>query len=488
MRVKLYLITGLGLFSSAIPSYAHDLTLTIYGAGANNRAYSQVQNTGQALVQDNRDIKFERGEQTLAFPNISSMINPSTVSILAEDITVLEQNFDFDLITPNKLMEKSLGQTITIVRTNPGTGRSETKKAKVLSVNDGVVIELDGKVEVLRDDDIPTRVIFDELPKNLRAEPVLSIKIDSKTPSTRPTHFSYLTSGLSWKADYLVAFNEEDESLDIQGWATLTNTTETDFLNANVSVVAGQVRNFGNHQRNPYNYSRTGTYNIYSQYHNMQGQQQNFRISGNESSPHEVIGNSYIYPLSDNIDILSKQTKQIRIIEALRVPAKRIYEYRTYGFHVPKTPVSPDVRIAFSNSKKSGLQEALPQGTVRVFEKDSKDRSQFIGEDLIGHIPAGSTLALKTGDAFDVKVKGRVVSDTGRASLERKVQMEYVFTNAKTEPVTVALRQVFPGDGSHKIVSESDNSRLDDAYTRIWDVTVEAESEYVLDFEVQTNR
>jgi len=123
-----------------------------------------------------------------------------------------------------------------------------------------------------------------------------------------------------------------------------------------------------------------------------------------------------------------------------------------------------------------------------VFEKDSKGRSQFIGEDLIGHIPAGSTLALKTGDAFDVKVKGRVNGDTGATTLSRTVEMEYVLSNAKKEPITLSFRQVFSGDGTHEILFESADSRLDDAYTRIWDVIVEAESEQVLNFKVHTNK
>jgi len=467
MKVKLFLLLGVTVFMPNLPAHAQDQSRTIYGGAPVNAHARHGQVAGQALVQEDLEMEFEYGEQVLNFPNVSSMILPTTVSILAEDMTVIEQNFDFDLITPKKLMEKSLGEVVTIIRTNPGSGSSETKKAKVLSVNDGVVVEIDGKIEVLRDDDIPTRVIFDALPENLRPEPILSIKVDSDLKSKRPTHLSYLTSGLSWKADYIVNFNEDASTMNLEGWATLTNGTETSFTEADVSVVAGQVRMLTQPFRHNYNYNNQGAYNVFTRYNNLRGQQNNLRNAGVESSPHEKIGNSYIYPLPGKIDILSKQTKQIRII---------------------KTPVSPDVRIAFSNSKVHGLQEALPQGNVRMFEKDSKGRSQFIGEDLIGHIPAGSTLALKTGNAFDVKVNGRVVSDTGVAEPRRTVEMEYTLSNAKKEPVTITLRQIFPGNGSHQLLSENHDSRAEDAYTHIWEVTVNAESEKILNFKAQTEK
>lgn len=488
MKRILFLFLGVTAFMPNLPAHAHDQSLTIYGGAPVNAHAPHGQVVGQALVQEDLEMEFEYGEQVLNFPNVSSKILPTTVSILAEDMTVIEQNFDFDLITPKKLMEKSLGEVVTIIRTNPGSGISETKKAKILSVNDGVVVEIDGKIEVLRDDDIPTRVIFDALPENLRPEPVLSIKVDSDLKSKRPTHFSYLTSGLSWKADYIVNFDEDASTMNLEGWATLTNGTETSFTKAEVSVVAGQVRMLTQPFRHNYNYNNQGAYNVFTRYNNLRGQQNNLRNAGVESSPHEKIGNSYIYPLPGKIDILANQTKQIRIMEASNIPAKRLYEYRAFGFYVPKTPVSPDVRIAFSNSKVHGLQEALPQGNVRMFEKDSKGRSQFIGEDLIGHIPAGSTLALKTGNAFDVKVTGRVVSDTGVAEPRRTVEMEYTLSNAKKEPVTVSLRQVFPGNGSHQLLSENHESRAEDAYTHIWEVTVNAESEKVLNFKVQTEK
>ena len=457
----------------ATAAHAHDASVTIYGGN-------------QALVEDTRQIAFDQGLQTLNFPNVSSMINPSTVSFLAEDIRIIEQNFDFDLITPKKLMEKSLGQTVTLVRTNPGTGQSIKEKAKILSVNDGVVIQIGDTIEVLRDDNIPTRVIFDEIPQNLRAKPTLSVNIESMQSSERPVHFSYLTGGLSWTSDYIATFDDNTNTMNLQGWATITNSTETDFEDIQLSVVAGHIKSLNPQQRHHYNYNQRGPYNLYTRYNNLRGQQNVFRMAGTQTSPQEMIGNSYIYPLSDNVDLLSKQTKQIRIIEAKDVPAKRVYEYSAYGFHVPKIPVGPDVRIAFSNSESSGLSQALPQGTFRVFEKDKRGRSQFIGEDFLGHIPAGSTLAVKTGDAFDVKVVGRVVSDDGSKTFNRTVAMEYTFTNAKPEAVTVSFRQAFQGSGSHIILDENQESRLDDAYTRIWDVEVPAQSDSVLTFTVKT--
>ena len=192
-----------------------------------------------ALVQDRRDIEVKGGRQRIEFQDVSAQIRPETVSLTAADISIVEQNFDFDLLTPAKLMEKAVGQEVTIVRVNPATGAETREQAEVLATNGGVVLKIGQRIEVLRDDGLPVRVIFDKVPDNLRARPTLSVTVIGGHAGTRPATLSYLTPGLGWRADYVALYNESDGKIDVQGWVTLTNSSGVTYDNAQTLLVAG---------------------------------------------------------------------------------------------------------------------------------------------------------------------------------------------------------------------------------------------------------
>src|SRR5271156_1562106 len=223
----LLLCIGWAILMLAVPAAAADraLSVTIY-------------NDDLALIQDIRDIEVKDGRQRIEFQDVSAEIRPETVSLTAPDISIVEQNFDFDLLTPAKLMEKAVGRQITIVRVNPATGAETREQAEVLATNGGVVLKIGERIEVLRDDGLPVRVIFDKVPDNLRARPTLSVTISSTHAGTRPASLSYLTPGLGWKADYVALFDEADSKLDVQGWVTLTNSSGTTYENAQTLLVA----------------------------------------------------------------------------------------------------------------------------------------------------------------------------------------------------------------------------------------------------------
>ena len=445
---------------------ADELSMTIYG-------------DGRALVEDTRNIAFSRGTQVIELPGVSSQIQAETATFVSDGLSINEQNFDFDLLTPEKLMEKAVGTYVEIIRTNPGTGRETRERAKVLSVNNGVVIQIGQKIEVLRDDDIPTRVIFDSVPVNLRADPTLSVDVDSARAGTREASLTYLTRGLNWRADYVAVFAEDDGQMDLQGWATLTNGTKTTFKDANVSVIAGTVGN-----RNPSQYNQFNRGGI-----NPRQMMGNVRNAGTEASPQERVGDNYLYTLPGKITVKSSQTKQVGIVDAQGVTAAKVYEYRAGGFQNMGNPVSADVRIAFANSRAGGLGTALPQGIFRVYTKDKEGRSQFIGEDRIGHIPGGSDMSLKIGDAFDVKVKGTVASRRDISKKVSETQMVYEVTNATDKDTVVYLRQGLAGYYTEtEMMSESIAGERENAYSYLWKVPVKAEDETKLTFTVRETR
>ncbi|PZP18181.1 MAG: DUF4139 domain-containing protein, partial [Sphingomonas hengshuiensis] len=174
-----------------------------------------IYSNGVALVQDERQLSLPVGISRQEFADVSSLIRPETVRLSGGDVGIVEQNYDYDLLSPNALIQKAVGQTVTLLRTNPATGAETRERAQVLAVNGGVVLKIGDRIEVLRDDGLPVRVVFDSIPPNLRARPTLSITLDSKRNGTRPLTLSYLTNGLGWRADYVALFDEAKSTIDM---------------------------------------------------------------------------------------------------------------------------------------------------------------------------------------------------------------------------------------------------------------------------------
>jgi hypothetical protein len=416
------------------PSAQGDLAVTIY-------------NDNRALVQDVRQLAIANGRSRIEFPDVSAQIQPETLSFNADGAGIVEQNFDYDLLTPSKLMEKAIGQTVTLVRTNPATGKETRESATVLSTAGGVVVRIGDRIEVLRDDGLPTRVVFDGVPPNLRARPTLSVTVESDRPGRRPAALRYLTSGLGWSADYVALYDEAKATTDMQGWVTLSNNSGTTFHNADTVLVAGSPSSGGYRSSPPPPRGFT---------------------PGTETAGRERLGDYYLYPLPGRTTIANAQTKQVSFLDVQSVPAKKVYA-RTIGWLAnDSAPVNATTAIGFSTAREQGLGDALPAGTVRFYQRDAQGTPQFIGESNIGHTPMGSALTLVTGDAFDVFVQSDVISrekitsdqweqsgryraiaDDGTTTTvisERPVEfwrttMRYTLTNAKPVPVEVELTQ-----------------------------------------------
>jgi hypothetical protein len=438
---------------SAHAQTAPDLSVTIY-------------NSDLALVEDSRDLDLKTGRQKLEFKDVSAAIRPETVSLSAAGVTIIEQNFDYDLLTPDKLMEKAVGQQVKIVRTNPGDGKETIETATVLAANEGVVLKIGDRIEVLRDDGVPTRVIFDKVPETLRARPTLSVTVDADRAGPRPAKLSYLTSGLGWKADYVALFDEKKGALDLQGWITLTNTSGTPFENARTQLVAGEVNQLNNN----------GGY---------QRPNRSMQSAGAESGSGERLADYYVYPLPQRTTIAANQNKQVGFLSAQAVTAKKVYEIREGGFNSDQNPSSATVAVQFSNAKLAGLGSQLPAGVMRVYMRDQNGDPKFVGENSIDHTPAGSELSIKTGDAFDVTSQATLISQEKVSKTRSRYAMKYLIRNARPEAVTVELRQGgLWRDGEVK--AESLKSRRIDARTLGWSVPVPANGETTLTFTVET--
>lgn len=391
-----------------------------------------IYNNGQSLVQDDRQLSVAAGRNRIEFPDVSARIRPETVTLSGPGIGIVEQNFDFDLLTPDKLMDKAVGQSITLVRTNPATGAERTERAKVLAANGGIVLDVGGRIEVLRDDGLPVRAVFDRLPPNLRARPTLSVTVDAASAGTVPARLSYLTPNLGWTADYVALFDAAKGAMDIQGWVTLTNSTGTTFNNARTLLVAGSPGGGGGFRQ------MTGAMDS----------------AGTESNDRERLGDYYLYPLAARTTIANAQQKQVSFLDVKGAPAQSTYEYVNRWMGSSTDPVSTASVLRFSTSRQGGLGDQLPAGTIRVYMRDARGDPQFIGENRIDHTPMGSAMSLRTGDAFDVKVQTTVVSRTRKGDSRWVTKMKYLVSNARPGPVTVLVAQ----DGLYGDVRITDES------------------------------
>jgi len=453
-----------------------------------------IYNNDLALIQDRRRLDLPAGVSRQEFPDVSAQIRPETVTLSAPGVAIVEQNFDYDLLTPAKLLDKSVGQSVTVVRTNPATGAETSETAQVLANNAGTLLKIGQRIEVLGG--YGARIVFPSLPPNLRARPTLSVTLDSDKGGVRPATLSYLSRGFGWDADYVALFDEEAERIDVQGWITLRNDSGTTFESARVLLVAGSVgagvQGYGVYGRRGPSGARPGM----------------------ESANRERLGDFYVYPIDGHTTVGNAQQKQVSFLDVKGAPATKGYFYRNPWLGQDDDPQSFDTVLRFSSSRTRGLGDALPAGTVRVYMRDARGQPQFIGERNIGHTPMGSQLAIATGQAFDVKVQPMVVkrerieSDewerTGRYRITRngkvtniavdravkywRTSMAYKITNAKPEPVKVEVAQAGLDNGWHdtRVPSESTPGEQRSLDERAWLVDVPANGEAVLSVQFDT--
>lgn len=429
------------------------------GAGPDRLALT-IYNQSIALVEDVRSLNIEAGRVRQEFPGVSASIRPETVTLSGRGLSVVEQNFDYDLLTPSKLMQGAVGGEVGVIRTNPGNGAQTSERARVLAANEGVVLQIGNRIEVLRDDGAPTRVVFDGVPPNLRPRPTLSVTLDATGAANRDVTLNYLTQGLQWKADYVARFDEKAGKLDLTGWVTITNNSGSTFNNAETRVVAGTVNVVGNNNR--YNGGRGSGTN-----------------SGSNAE-----GDAHVYLLPERVTVAHNQTKQVGLLDAANVPASKRYVAQYYGFSTQEQAQAADVGIVFRS------EPALPAGVMRVYVSSADGEPRFIGEDQLNHSPAGSDLVISTGKAFDVTVQSRVVASerAGALGLNRyrtRYQMEYRVRNATGEAKTVEVRQRTYGRDT-ELTDQSLNGEMADAYTAVWKVPVAANGETVLTATITT--
>ena len=467
----LYLIFSIfllaGSFSSAdeiktTVKDQQDISLTVY-------------NQNFALIRDVRKVNLKKGQNTLAVREVSALIRPETAILNnlthANSLTLIEQNFDYDLLTPQHLLQKYVGKQVTVIKSHPTTGAEQEVEATVLSANNGVVLKIGDRIET----GVPGRLVYDRVPENLRDRPTLSVMINNDHSGPQLLELSYLSGGLSWQADYVAKLGKDEKYLDINGWVTLRNESGASYKNAQLQLVAGDV----NRVKDP----RV----VHSDMLAMEAR------SSNQKMQEEALFEYHLYTLGHKTDILQNQTKQVALLSAEKIPVKKefLLQGQPYYYYKQASTISDKqkvgVYVEFENKTSNHLGMPLPKGIVRVYKDDQSGSAQFIGEDQIDHTPKDDVVRLKLGDAFDVTATSKQTMYEKKASFGKYSHSavsgyEIEIHNAKDEDIVVRVLEPVPGDWEMQKSSLAHNKVS--AHLAEWNVKVPAGKRVTLEYEV----
>lgn len=439
-----------------------DLSITVY-------------NSNLALVRDVRKINLRSGTFPLHFEDVAASINPATVHLRSvtdpTKLNVLEQNYEYDLLDPQKLLQKYIGREVTLVRTeqeSSSTKYTETK-AILLSDNNGPVWKIGNEIVTGMASD---SYRFPDLPNNLYSRPTLIWTLENTGAPTQTIEASYLTTNIQWKADYVLTVTRDERNADLDGWVTLTNNSGTSYDNATLQLVAGQV----NQVAPPYNVMKA----------------MNMEAAAPAPPPmtQENFSEYHLYTVTRRTSIHDNESKQIALLDGTNIPLDKSYVVQPQPYYFRNSqgignPITEPVMVYynFKNDQKSGLGMPLPAGTVRVYQADSKGNIQFAGEDNIQHTPKDESLRIHVGNAFDV-VCDRKEADYKRIN-SNTFEMEYQITlrNHKDGPITVDVREPIGGDW--EVQNSNFPSTKLDAQTIGFKVPVAKDGTATLDYRVR---
>ena len=435
-----------------------------------------VYNSDIALVRDVRNLQLPRGTSDLKFMDIAATVNPATVHFrsLSEPgrVNVLEQNYENDLLEPEKLLRKYVGRDVTLVRMRQqdGSTMEEETKARLLSYNGAPVWQIGGEIVTgMRAESIR----FPELPASLYSRPTLVWTLDNAGAARHRVEASYLAGKLSWSSDYVLRVARDDRSADLDGWVTLTNGSGTAFRNARLQLVAGDLHRV----RQELNRM-------------MAAEMRADRAPAAAPMAQENFSDYHLYTLNRKTTINNSQTKQVSMLEGSGVPVKKRYVVEGQSFYYrnsqhPGAPVKDVVQVyyQFRNEEGHGLGVPMPAGVVRVYQEDSHGDTQFVGEDRIDHTPKGETLNLKIGDAFDVIAERKQTDFQKIATNVYEVAYEVALRNHKAVPIAVEVNE--PIGGTWRIVTSSHEWTKTDAWAAQFQVPVAVDGEAILKYRVR---
>jgi hypothetical protein len=431
-----------------------------------------VYNSNIGLVKDRRQIKLDKGIQELRFMDVAAQIIPTSVNIkpLARSggFTILEQNYEYDLLSPSKLLDKYVGRELKLYSKNPYTDKEEIVTATLLSNNEGRPVFRIGNEITFNH---PGRIIFPQVPENLISKPTLVWLLDSKAAGSQSIEALYLTNGITWRADYVLVLNERDTLSGLSGWVTIDNKSGAAYNDTALKLVAGDINRV----------KETRRMDLAAPAVAVAKAEQQFK----EDSFFEY----HIYTLDRRTTVKQNQIKQISLLNAQDIPVTKefIYNGRDYYFtnRYPDTIQTEKIGVFIEvvNKKEHNLGIPLPKGILRVYKHDADGSLQFVGEDQIQHTPKDEKIKVKLGDAFDVVASRKQMSWEKIAKNITEVSFDISLRNHKKEDITVKVVEHLSGDW--KILESSHDFKKIDVSSFSFDVPVKKDSEAKLTYKAR---
>ena len=424
-----------------------------------------IYNDNFALIKDTKSFNIKKGQQKIEINDVASKIDPTSVLpkfiLDSDEITILEQNYDYDLVSSSKLLEKYIGSDISVQRV------SELSKPKIsgklLSVQGGIIIKTkDDRIVINPQGEI----VLPKMPEGLMLKPTLSWLIDSKVSGKKELELTYKTTGFSWVADYVAILDKDDKNIDLTTWVTINNTSGTTYSNAKLKLIAGDVNTIKE-------------VNNTSERRLMLAKKvamaENFENNLQEKSFFEY----HIYELSRTTNLKNNEKKQIEFVSIKNVPAEKKYVYES------SKNDKVVVKLEFRNNKKSKLGIPLPKGKVRVFKNDG-DNLELVGEDKKNHTAENEDVSLMLGNAFDITAqKIRTNSVSNSSSKKSEESFEITLKNAKLDPVKVNVIESFYGWSNWKITDSSLEYNKKNSNQICFVVEIPAKSEKKITYKVK---
>jgi len=443
-----------------------DLALTIY---QNNLS----------LIRDTRRVSLKSGKNQLAIEDISALIKPETVTLNSEgneqNFKIVEQSFNYDLLSPQKLLEKYIGRNVKIIRQNPATGEEVTLVATVLSTHNGNVFRVGNHLET----GTPDRILFPDIPENLHNKPTLVLDLQNKDAGKQSIVLHYLSSGLSWKTDYVAEINPAETQINLNAWVTLTNNSSVNFSKATIKLIAGNVNQVRNTRFKSQALSR-----------------ESFAMENASTVTTTPLMEYQLYLLPNRTNLLNQQAKQIALFEHSKIPVNKAYRltgashyYRNKSPEIEHKQIA-NVSLQFKNHRSSNLGLSLPQGIVRSYKADNKDQLQFVGESRINHTTINETVKLDLGKATNIfaekkQTDFKILSRNANARLITESAYEITIHNASNKKIEVNVEEPIPGDW--QIITESSAHEKMNSATAKWKIGIPARNKQILQYKVKIN-
>jgi hypothetical protein len=431
-----------------------------------------VYNQNFGLVREVRELSsLGSGKVELEFRDVAANIQPETVHIKSvganAGLSVLEQNYRYDLLTPQTLLDKYVGKRVRAYRYHEKIGKEDVVEAELLSAADSPVLKINGEITF----GYPARLAFPEVPDNLIAKPTLVWLVDSAAPK-QTVEVTYITQNLNWSADYVLVVDDSEKKGDLTGWVTLVNQSGASYKNAELKLVAGDVNRVQPPRALP-----------------MVALEKSAGARSGEGFQEQALFEYHLYSLGRPTSVLQNEQKQVNLLTAsgIGVNKKLIFFGQEYWFRGQYGQVLSNQKVGvyldIQNSEQNHLGMPLPKGTLRVYKADKSGTQQFVGEDSIDHTPRDEKLRVKMGDAFDVVGDRKQTEWHGLGSCVTESAWEIELRNHKETAVEVEDYEPVGGDWT--ILSSSQPALKKDSSTFSFDVKVPARGKTKITYRVR---